>query len=273
MIGYILCEKGTVFQGIKIYKNKHYKTRNTIDMYTDINNLVERHFLEIDEKSKIMKVNASYDFDNKLTTFKVIDEINYFDGNDHELRKFLKIIKGKNINLLKNMNLLKVKDSLILMSAIAKSYSNKILRDFFKDKHYELNPIIANILIDKHYYLTYIDYFYFRRGYKNIIYLLNLNKIEELLITQKLTSEYKIEIAKLGIDKILDILVKDKDTNVRKVVAEQGRPCDLLRLIDDEEVIPTLIESENDIILEKLANHKNKRIANHAKETKEYISF
>jgi hypothetical protein len=271
MIGYILCKNGWVYNGIKICKNKYYKTRNTISIYRNINDLVEKHFFEIDKKSKIMEINEFYDINNRLTTFKVIKEIDYFDANDNKLRKFLKIIKGKKINSLKEMNLLNIKDSPIIMLAIAKSYNNGILKDFFKDKHYELNPIITNILINKHYFNNF-NYFDFRKGYENVIYFLNLNRIEELLTTQKLSPEYKMEIAKLGVDKFLDFLVKDEDANVRKAVAEQGRPCDLLRLIDDEEVIPTLIESENDIILEKLANYKNKRIANIAKTTREYLS-
>ena len=268
MIGYILCKNGWIYNGIKICKNKHYKTRNTINIYHEINDLVEKHFFEIDEKSKIMKINEFYDINNRLTTFKVIKEIDYFDANDHKLRKFLKIIKGKKINSLKEMNLLNIKDSPIIMLAIAKSYNNGILKDFFKDKHYELNPIITNILINKHYFNNF-DYFDFRKGYENVIYFLNLNRIEELLTTQKLSPEYKMEIAKLGVDKFLDFLVKDEDANVRKAVAEQGRLCDLLQLIDDKEVISELIYSKNDIILQKLSNHKNKRISSRAKNERD----
>ena len=199
MIGYILCEKGMIYKGIKYKENGVYFRVDGFIVFLNLESLINcAMFL------KILKTDK-----NKIEEKIYIDELEYDEFNDS-----------------------------LLLYAMAKSGNPKAINNlitFIKRNNevfYEVIEAIAeNATKEQIKYLAKIAY----PNFMAVVRRMSFKQLDDFLWDTSIPRDRKFAVIETGIDKYLDMFVDSKDKEVKKQIIRFSRSKDLDFFINDED--------------------------------------
>ena len=284
MIGYILCEEGMVYKGIKYKKNEVYSRVNGFIVFLNLESLITNMWNKMNPNSQIIMVEGIF-YNNEITNkipikvhaLKFIGEINYsrYRIKDYDCSLFLKILKTDKNKIEEKLYIDELEydefnDSLLLY-AMAKSGNPKAIKNLitFVERENDVwgevtEAIVENATKEQIKYLAKIAY----PNFMPVVKRMNFKQLDDFLWNRYIPKNKKFVVIKTGIDKYLDMFVKSKDKEVKKQIIGFSRNKDLDYFINDndEEILQEIIALQREKDLKILSENSDSRISSLAKD-------
>ena len=284
MIGYILCEEGMVYKGIKYKKNEVYSRVSGFIVFLNLESLITNMWDKMNPNSQIIMVEGIF-CNNKITNkvpikvnaLKFIGEINYnrYKIKDYNCSLFLKILKTDKDKIEEKLYINELEydefnDSLLLY-AMAKSGNPKAIKNLitFVERENDawgevIEAIVENATKEQIKYLAKIAY----PNFMPVVKRMNFKQLDDFLWNRYIPKNKKFVVIKTGIDKYLDMFVKSKDKEIKKQIISFSRNKDLDYFINDndEEILQEIIALQREKDLKILSENSDSKISDLAKD-------
>ena len=284
MLGYILCEKGMIYKGIKYKENGVYFRVDGFIVFLNLESLITNMWDKMDQDSQIVMVEGipcNHKVTNKIPikvgVLKFLREINYsrYKIKDFNCAMFLKILKTNKNKIeekiyIDELEYDELNDSMLLY-AIAKSGNPKAINNlitFIKRNNevfYEVIEAIAeNATKEQIKYLEKIAY----PNFMAVVKRMNFKQLDDFLWDTSIPRDRKFAVIETGIDKYLDMFVDSKDKEVKKQIIRFSRSKDLDYFIndEDEDILQEIIALQREKDLKILSENSDSKISNLAKD-------
>lgn len=284
MLGYILCEKGMIYKGIKYKENGVYFRVDGFIVFLNLESLITNMWNEMNQDSQIVMVEGipcNHKTTNKIPikvgVLKFLREINYsrYKIKDFNCAMFLKILKTDKNKIeekiyIDELEYDELNDS-ILLYAIAKSGNPKAINNlitFIKRNNevfYKVIEAIAeNATKEQIKYLAKIAY----PNFMAVIRRMSFKQLDDFLWDTSMPRDRKFAVIETGIDKYLDMFVDSKDKEVKKQIISFSRSKDLDYFINDkdEDILIEVMKFQREKDLKILSEHSNPALASVAKD-------
>lgn len=284
MLGYILCEKGMIYKGIKYKENGVYFRVDGFIVFLNLESLITNMWDKMDQDSQIVMVEGipcNHKVTNKIPikvgVLKFLREINYsrYKIKDFNCAMFLKILKTNKNKIeekiyIDELEYDELNDSMLLY-AIAKSGNPKAINNlitFIKRNNevfYEVIEAIAeNATKEQIKYLAKIAY----PNFMAVVKRMNFKQLDDFLWDTSIPRDRKFAVIETGIDKYLDMFVDSKDKEVKKQIIRFSRSKDLDYFIndEDEDILQEIIALQREKDLKILSENSDSKISNLAKD-------
>lgn len=284
MLGYILCEKGMIYKGIKYKENGVYFRVDGFIVFLNLESLITNMWNEMNQDSQIVMVEgipcnhkATNKIPIKVGILKFLREINYsrYKIKDFNCAMFLKILKTDKNKIEEKIYIDELEydeynDSLLLY-AMAKSGNPKAINNlitFIKRNNevsYEVIEAIAeNATKEQIKYLAKIAY----PNFMAVVRRMSFKQLDDFLWDTSIPRDRKFAVIETGIDKYLDIFVDSKDKEVKKQIIRFSRSKDLDYFINDEDeyVLLEVMRFQREKDIKILSENSNQALASIAKD-------
>ena len=284
MIGYILCENGMIYKGIKYKENGVYFRVDGFIVFLNLESLITNMWDKMDQDSQIIMVEGipcNHKVTNKIPikvgVLKFLREINYnrYKIKDFNCAMFLKILKTDKNKIeekiyIDELEYDELNDSMLLY-AIAKSGNPKAINNlitFIKRNNevfYEVIEAIAeNATKEQIKYLAKIAY----PNFMAVVRRMSFKQLDDFLWDTSIPRDRKSAVVETGIDKYLDMFVDSKDKEVKKQIISFSRSKDLDYFIndEDEDILIEVMKFQREKDLKILSEHSNPALASVAKD-------
>lgn len=284
MLGYILCEEGMIYKGIKYKRNEVYSRINGFVVFLNLESLITNMWDKMNPNSQIIMVEGIF-CNNKITNkvpikvnaLKFIGEINYnrYKIKDYNCSLFLKILKTDKDKIEEKLYIDELEydefnDSLLLY-AMAKSGNPKAIKNLitFVERENDawgevIEAIVENATKEQIKYLAKIAY----PNFMPVVKRMNFKQLDDFLWNRYIPKNKKFVVIKTGIDKYLDMFVKSKDKEIKKQIIGFSRNKDLDYFINDndEEILQEIIALQREKDLKILSENSDSKISDLAKD-------
>lgn len=284
MLGYILCEKGMIYKGIKYKENGVYFRVDGFIVFLNLESLITNMWDKMDQDSQIVMVEGipcNHKVINKIPikvgVLKFLREINYsrYKIKDFNCNMFLKILKTNKNKIEEKIYIDELEydefnDSMLLY-AMAKSGNPKVINNlitFIKRNNevfYEVIEAIAeNATKEQIKYLSKIAY----PNFMAVVKRMNFKQLDDFLWDTSIPKDRKFVVIETGIDKYLDMFVNSKDKEIKKQIISFSRSKDLDYFIndEDEDILIEVMKFQREKDLKILSEHSNPALASVAKD-------
>ena len=284
MLGYILCEKGMIYKGIKYKENGVYFRVDGFIVFLNLESLITNMWDKIDQDSQIVMVEGipcNHKVTNKIPikvgVLKFLREINYsrYKIKDFNCSMFLKILKSDKNKIEEKIYIDELEydefnDSMLLY-AMAKSGNPKAINNLitFIKRNNEvfykvIEAIVENATKEQIKYLAKIAY----PNFMAVVKRMNFKQLDDFLWDTSIPRDKKYVVIKTGIDKYLDMFVDSKDKEVKKQIISFSRSKDLDYFIndEDEDILIEVMKFQREKDLKILSEHSNPALASVAKD-------
>lgn len=284
MLGYILCEKGMVYKGIKYKENGVYFRVDGFIVFLNLESLITNMWNEMNQDSQIVMVEGipcNHKVTNKIPikvgVLKFLREINYsrYKIKDFNCAMFLKILKTDKNKIEEKIYIDELEydefnDSLLLY-AMAKSGNPKAIKNlitFIKRENdvwgEVTEAIVENATKEQIKYLAKIAY----PNFMPVVKRMNFKQLDDFLWDTSIPRDRKFAVIETGIDKYLDMFVDSKDKEVKKQIIRFSRSKDLDYFINDEDeyVLLEVMRFQREKDLKILSENSNQALASIAKD-------
>lgn len=284
MLGYILCEKGMIYKGIKYKENGVYFRVDGFIVFLSLESLITNMWDKMDQDSQIVMVEGipcNHKVTNKIPikvgVLKFLREINYsrYKIKDFNCAMFLKILKTDKNKIEEKIYIDELEydefDDSMLLYAMAKSGNPKAINNlitFIKRNNevfYEVIEAIAeNATKEQIKYLSKIAY----PNFMAVVKRMNFKQLDDFLWDTSIPKDRKFVVIETGIDKYLDMFVDNKDKEVKKQIISFSRSKDLDYFIndEDEDILIEVMKFQREKDLKILSEHSNPALASVAKD-------
>ena len=283
MLGYILCEKGMIYKGIKYKENGVYTRVDGFVVFLNLESLITNMWDKMNPDSQIVIVEGIF-FNNKITNkipikvhaLKFLGEINYsrYKIRDYNCAIFLKILKSDKNKIEEKIYIDELEydefnDSMSLY-AMAKSGNPKVINNLIafiqrnNEVLYEvIEAIVENATKKQIKLLSEIAY----PNFMAVVRRMNFKQLDDFLWDTSIPRDRKFAVIETGIDKYLDMFVKSKDKEVKKQIISFSRNKDLDYFINDndEEILQEIIALQREKDLKILSENSDSKISDLAK--------
>lgn len=284
MIGYILCENGMIYKGIRYKENGVYFRVDGFIVFLNLESLITNMWDKMDQDSQIIMVEGipcNHKVTNKIPikvgVLKFLREINYsrYKIKDFNCAMFLKILKTDKNKIEEKIYIDELEydefnDSLLLY-AMAKSGNPKAIKNLitFVQRNNEvlykvIEAIVENATKEQIKYLVKIAY----PNFMAVVKRMNFKQLDDFLWDVNFTKDEKFVVIETGIDKYLDMFVNSKDKEVKKQIISFSRNKDLDYFIndEDEDILIEVMKFQREKDLKILSEHSNPALASVAKD-------
>lgn len=208
MLGYILCEEGMIYKGIKYKKNEVYSRINGFVVFLNLDSLITNMWDKMNPNSQIIMVEGIF-CNNKITNkvpikvnaLKFIGEINYnrYKIKDYNCSLFLKILKTDKDKIEEKLYIDELEydefnDSLLLY-AMAKSGNPKAIKNLitFVERENDawgevIEAIVENATKEQIKYLAKIAY----PNFMPVVKRMNFKQLDDFLWNRYIPKKQKI---------------------------------------------------------------------------------
>ena len=284
MLGYILCEEGMVYKGIKYKKNEVYSRVSGFIVFLNLESLITNMWDKMNPDSQIIIVEGIF-YNNEITNkipikvhaLKFIGEINYnrYKIKDYNCDMFLKILKTDKDKIEEKLYIDELEydefnDSMLLY-AMAKSGNPKVINNLIafiqrnNEVFYEvIEAIVENATKEQIKLLSEIAY----PNFMAVVRRMNFKQLDDFLWDTSIPRDRKFIVIETGIDKYLDMFVKSKDKEVKKQIISFSRNKDLDYFINDndEDILQEIIALQREKDLKILSENPDSKISDLAKD-------
>lgn len=284
MLGYILCEEGMIYKGIKYKRNEVYSRINGFVVFLNLESLITNMWDKMNPNSQIVMVEGIF-YNNEITNkipikvhaLKFIGEINYsrYKIKDYNCAMFLKILKTDKDKIEEKLYIDELEydefnDSMLLY-AMAKSGNPKVINNLIafiqrnNEVLYEvIEAIVENATKEQIKLLSEIAY----PNFMAVVRRMSFKQLDDFLWDTSIPRDRKSAVVETGIDKYLDMFIKSKDKEVKKQIISFSRNKDLDYFINDndEEIIQEIIALQREKDLKTLSENSDSKISNLAKD-------
>lgn len=284
MLGYILCEKGMIYKGIKYKENGVYTRVDGFIVFLNLESLITNMWDKMDQDSQIVMVEGipcNHKVTNKIPikvgVLKFLREINYsrYKIKNFNCAMFLKILKTDKNKIEEKIYIdeleYDVLNDSMLLYAIAKSGNPKAINNLIafvqrnNEVFYEIiEAIVENATKEQIKYLVKIAY----PNFMAVVRRMSFKQLDDFLWDTSIPRDRKSAVVETGIDKYLDMFVDSKDKEVKKQIISFSRSKDLDYFINDndEEIIQEIIALQREKDLKTLSENSDSKISNLAKD-------